>query len=390
MKTLKEAQIKNRTALLRVDFNVDIEDGRVREDFRMRATLPTIKYLLDGGAKKIVVMTHLGRPEGKWNRGFSASPIAGHLSDILGEVVELIVSDIRNRIRSEIETSDSRILLLENLRFYKEEEENDRDFSENLASLGDFFVQDAFGVSHRSHASIVGVPKFLPSYAGLLLEKEVSTLSAALERPVRPLVALIGGAKISTKIAVIERFLQIADNVALGGALANTALEARGMAIGKSYAEKGKGINDKIKNINFTDIKLHLPLDVKVAKDKDARSDITTKGAGGVFDDELILDIGPDTQRLFSNIINRSKTIVWNGPMGYIENEAFKEGTHTIAKSIAGATKNGAFSIIGGGDTYPILDTLGIMDDVSFISTGGGAMLDFIAKGTLPGIEVLK
>lgn len=386
MKTLKDAPIKDKDVLLRVDFNVTVEGSRVTEDFRMRATIPTIQYLLNRGARRIILMSHFGRPKGERNPEHSLVYVARHLEDILGKSVKFFDDAIGEDLRQKIEKSEDKIILLENLRFYKGEEGNEDKFSRDVASLGDFFAQDAFGVCHREHASVVGVPKFLPSYAGLLVEKEVNALSLLLKNPERPFAALIGGAKISTKIKVIEKFLAIADNVALGGALANTALKARGMAVGKSLVEEG--VEEDIKNIDFTSVKLHLPLDVKVAKDKDSIDGISTEGAGNVSVDQIILDIGPDTQKLFSNIIERSKTIVWNGPMGYIENEAFQEGTHSVAKDVAEASAN-AFTVVGGGDTYLILEELGIMDKVGFVSTGGGAMLDFLVKGTLPGLEVL-
>ncbi|MFY9458050.1 MAG: phosphoglycerate kinase [Candidatus Spechtbacterales bacterium] len=386
MKTLKDADIKSKIVLLRVDFNVTIEDGKVSEDFRMRAVLPTIQYLVSSGAKKVLIISHFGRPNGN-NGAYSLAPVRDHLSRLLSIPVEFIYDCVGNEVKTKIENSQCRIIVLENLRFYKEEEENDEKFARDLSSLADIFVQDAFGVMHREHASIAGIPKFLPSYAGLLVEKEVGVLSSVLTNPKRPLSILMGGAKISTKIKVLEKFLDIADNICLGGALANTALKAEGIAVGKSLVEEG--VTDNIKNIKFTDTRLHLPVDVKVARDKESADGIEIKGAGSVEDDEIILDIGPDTQELFSNVIRKSKTVIWNGPMGYIENKAFREGTHRIARELAGVS-GGTFTVVGGGDTYLILEELGIMDKISFVSTGGGAMLDFLANGTLPGIEALK
>jgi phosphoglycerate kinase len=388
MKILKEADLKDKIILLRVDFNVTVEDSKVSEDFRMRALLPTVRFLIENGAKKVVIISHFGRPNGDRDAACSLKVVAGHLSDLLSLPVLFVSDCVGEDVKNRVSGSGQKIILLENLRFYKGEEENDEGFARALAALADIFVQDAFGVMHREHASIVGVPKFLPAYAGLLVEKEAGALSMLLKNPKRPFAALIGGAKISTKIGVIEKFLEIADNVCLGGALANTALAARGMAVGKSLVEGG--VADKIKNIKFTDTRLHLPMDVRVAKSKDAKEGIETKGAGNVIDDEIILDIGPDTQDLFSNVIQKSKSIVWNGPMGYIENPVFREGTYRVAKEIAKASDEGVFSVVGGGDTYLTLETLGIMDKISFVSTGGGAMLDFLATGTLPGIEALR
>jgi len=386
MKTLKDADIKNKTVLLRADFNVTVEDGKVTEDFRMRAVLPTIRYLLENGAKKIAIMSHFGRPAGNDGK-HTLAPVAEHLAKLLSLSVDFFADAPGKGLREKIENSQHAVVVLENLRFYGGEEENGEGFAKELASLGDVFVQDAFGVMHRAHASIVGAPKILPAYAGLLVEKEVSTLSRVLSNPVRPLAVLIGGAKISTKIRVIEKFLNIADNICLGGALASTALKAKGMAVGKSLVEKG--VADKIKNIEFTDTRLHLPLDVKVAEDRDAKDGIFIRSAGNVGENEIILDIGPDTQELFSDVIHRSKTIIWNGPMGYIENEAFREGTYRIARELVAVSAD-TFTVVGGGDTYLILEELEIMDKISFVSTGGGAMLDFLADGTLPGIEALK
>ncbi len=387
MKSLREAVIKDKVVLLRVDFNVTVEDGKVTEDFRMRAILPTIQYLVEGGARKIIIISHFGRPNGERNGSFSLKIVAAHLAKLLTMPVDFCDDCIGANAKTEIRQSKNRIILLENLRFYKEEEENNEKFANDLASLADIFVQDAFGVMHREHASIVGIPKFLPSYAGLLVEKEIGALSSLLKNPARSFTALMGGAKISTKIPVIQKFLEIADNVCLGGALANTALKAKGMAVGKSLIEEE--MVQTIKNIEFTDTRLHLPVDVKVAKNKEAADGIEIKGVGNVKDDELILDIGPDTQALFGKIIEQSRTILWNGPMGYIENEKFQDGTKRIAKDIADASAH-AFTVVGGGDTYLTLEKLGIMDKVGFVSTGGGAMLDFLAKGTLPGIEALK
>lgn len=386
MKILDDADVKNKIVLLRVDFNVTVEGGKVSEDFRMRAVLPTIRYLIENGAEKIVIISHFGRPNGN-DGNYTLAPVADHLSRILTSPVEFISDCVGREVKTKIQNSQRSIIVLENLRFYKEEEENGEKFAKELASLADIFAQDAFGVMHRKHASVVGTPKFLPSYAGLLVQKEVGALSAVLTNPKRPLAIIMGGAKISTKIKVIEKFLDIADNICLGGALANTALKAKGMAVGRSLVEEG--VIAKIRNIQFTDIHLHLPVDVKVAKDKEALDGIRIKGAGNVGDDEIILDIGPDTQELFSSVINKSKTIIWNGPMGYIENKAFREGTYRIARELASAS-NDVFSIVGGGDTYLTLEELGVMDKISFVSTGGGAMLDFLAEGTLPGIEVLK
>lgn len=387
MKTLKEADIKDKRVLLRVDFNVVLKDGAVGEDFRIRAVLPTIRLLIEKGAKKIVMISHLGRPNGEVNPEFSLQPVARHLTKLIGEEVAFITSPIGTAAKDEIARSSERLVLLENLRFYKGEETNHQMFAKNLAELGDVFVQDAFGACHREHASVIGVPAFIPSYAGLLIENEIQALNRLIKNPERPFTVLIGGAKISTKIGVIEKFLTLADLVCLGGALANTVLKARGMAVGLSLVEDS--VLSKISNIQFTNLRLHLPIDVKVAKDLYAKDGFWVKGVGNVATDEIILDIGPDTQDMFASIIRNSKTILWNGPLGYIENRQFAEGTRAIAKEVAQASRH-AFTAVGGGDTYQILEDLGLMNQVSFVSTGGGATLDYIVYETLPGIEALK
>lgn len=390
MKTLKDIQVKDRVVLLRVDFNVTVENGEVAEDFRMKVVLPTLFYLKEQGVKKVLLISHFGRPDGKRDERYSLVPVAAHLAKISGEEVGFLAEDfLQEDLAARISHSKQQFFLLENLRFYAGEEANDIEFAKRLASLADIFVQDAFGACHREHASIVGVPKLLPSCAGLLLEKEVSTLSSLVKNPVRPFAVLMGGVKISTKLPAIEKFLRIADNVCLGGALANTALKAKGVAVGKSVVEEE--MVERLKNFSLTNPHLHLPLDVKAARDKaiKADEDIVMKAAGSVTDDELILDIGLDTQRLFSKIIHSSKTVLWNGPMGYFENDKFAEGTRSIAGEVAHAGEK-AFTVVGGGDTYPILQELGVFDKIGFISTGGGAMLEFLANETLVGIEILE
>lgn len=335
----------------------------------------------------MVLVSHLGRPNGKVNPEFSLEPVSAHFSELIGRNVDFVPDAIGSGAKQKIQWAKSRIIMLENLRFYKGEEENNGIFAQNLARIGDVFVQEAFGACHRNHASIVGVTKFMPSYAGLLLEEEINALKKLLSNPERPFTALIGGAKISTKIAVLEKFFDITDNICLGGALANTALKAKGMAVGLSLVEEE--VLNTINRIQFTSPRIHLPIDVKVAKDFYATNGFAVKAVGNVAVDEIILDIGPDTQDVFANIIRSSKTILWNGPLGYIENPQFAEGTKRIAREIA-ETSARAFTVVGGGDTYQTLRELGLMDKVDFISTGGGAMLDFLTKGTLPGIEALK
>lgn len=387
MKALADANIKNKIVLLRVDFNVILKDGMVGEDFRIRAVLPVIRLLIEKGAKKIVMLSHLGRPNGEVNSELSLQPVARHLAKLLGAEVAFLTSPIGTSVKDEIARAKERFILLENLRFYRGEEINHQVFAKNLSELGDIFVQDAFGVCHREHASVVGVPAYIPSYVGPLIENEIHALNRLIKNPERPFTVLIGGAKISTKIGVIEKFLTLADSVCLGGALANTVLKARGMAVGLSLVEDS--VLSKISQIQFTNLRLRLPIDVKVAKDLYAKDGFWAKGVGNVAPDEIILDIGPDTQDMFISIIRSSKTILWNGPLGYIENRQFAEGTLAIAKEVTQASKH-AFTVVGGGDTYQTLEELGLMNRISFVSTGGGAALDYIVYETLPGIEALR
>lgn len=392
MKLLKDTDVKSKKVLVRVDFNVNVENGRVLEDYRIRAALPTIKYLLENGAEKVILISHMGRPEGKYDPSFSLDPIREHLSKLIKEGVDFISSSIQEdyeSVKKKIEKSRNKLIVLDNIRFYKEEEENDRAFAKKLSGFGDIFVEDAFGVCHRAHASTVGITEFLPSLAGLLVQKEVEILSGLFKNPKRPLTFIIGGAKISTKLPIIEKFMRVADNICIGGALANTVLKAKGISVGKSLVEEEMvGV---VKNLNLFDTRLHLPVDIVSAKDKDREDSIHVESVGAaIMEDEAILDIGPDTVALFSDVINRSMTVVWNGPVGYLENRVFARGTVSLAKAMAKATQRGVFTVIGGGDTYLILEELGLMGKISFVSTGGGAMLDFLAKGTLPGIDVLK
>ena len=387
MKFLQDVDVKNKRVLVRADFNIFLDTGRKTEDdFRIRAVLPTINYLLKNQAK-IVLMSHLGRPEGKIVENLRLN----RAREILTKYLDVSVAKAPDCFGSEIEQwtkqmQSGEILLLENLRFHAGEEENDINFAKQLARLGDIYVNDAFGVSHRQHASVCAITKFLPSVAGLLLESEIKNLDRALKAPKSPMVVIIGGVKISTKIRFIENFLKKAEYIILGGALANTVLFAKGLAIGKSIIEKE--MLPEIKKLNLTDGKMHIPLDVVVAINKIDQSSAKIVGTGRVEDDEIILDIGPETINLFSKIIKEAKTIIWNGPMGYFEVPAFSRGSEIIAKAIADNQE--AFSIVGGGETIALINEMGLVEKFDHISTGGGAMLAFLAGEKLPGIEALK
>lgn len=385
MKTLKDFKIGGKKILLRADFNVTLENGKILDDFRIRATLPTIEYLADQNAK-VILMSHLGRPEGEKNLQFSLKPIAKKLSELLDREVKFISDCAGEEAKNAADwLKEGEILLLENLRFYKEEEENDVRFAQKLASLGEIYVNDAFGVSHRAHASVEAITKILPSAAGLLLQKELEVLNKVKNNPDHPFVAVIGGSKISTKIELIESFMGKADNIILGGALANTVLLAKGIAVGKSMVEED--ILPRVKEMDITSNKIHLPLDAILCVDKQGKSAYEIGPITKTPDNQMILDIGPDTEKLFAKILESAKMIVWNGPMGLFEEKHFAHGTRAVAEAIA---KSQAYSVVGGGETVAFLEELGLVDKFDFVSTGGGAMMELLSGKTLPGVEALK
>ncbi|HHD92503.1 MAG TPA: phosphoglycerate kinase, partial [Candidatus Portnoybacteria bacterium] len=326
--------------------------------------------------------------EERINSNYSLAPIANRLSELLnGLPVEFLTWRVDQYINEIIQATEKRqIVLLENIRFYPEEEKNDQEFSEKLAQLANIYVDDAFGSIHREHSSIVGVTKFLPSYAGLLLQKELNTLGKIINSPSRPITVIIGGAKISTKIKFIQKFLSWADNVLLGGALANTLLYAQGMSVGKSVYEKDID-SEKMKTVEVTNPKLHLPIDAIASEDKTGQKDIKIVPVGRIENNQLILDIGRDTQELFKSIINASATVIWNGPMGYYESPIFAQGTGFVARAIA---ESEVFSVIGGGETIDFINKIGLLRSFSYVSTGGGAMLRFLTGEKLVGVEALK
>jgi len=382
MRYLQDFNFTNKRVLVRVDFNVPIEDGKVVDDFRIKASLPTINYLLERNAK-IILISHLGRPAGK-EKKYTLCPVANHLSQLLNQPV-LFIGDCAGReVKEKTEKLKAgEIALLENLRFYEEEKNNDENFAKELSSFADVYVNDAFSVSHREHSSIVGIPLYLSSFLGLLFQKEIKVLSKISENPSRPFLVIIGGIKIKTKIKVIKKFLKKADNLILGGALANTVLYAKGIAVGVSEIEED--VVDEIRAISITDTKLHLPYDAVVARNSDCAGEISP--IGKIPQDKMILDIGPDSVDLFSSVISDAKTIVWNGPMGFFEKKEFSEGTKGVAKGIA---ESDSFSVVGGGETVTFIRKLGLADKFSHICSGGGAMLQFLTEGTLPGIEAIK
>jgi phosphoglycerate kinase len=373
MKTLRDVDVRGKKVLVRVDFNVPLENGRVVNDFRIRAVLPTIEYLREQKAK-VILLTHLGRPNGKIVEELKVDPIAEKLSEFFP------VEKLDDCVNVEIKENDS-VVLLENVQFYAGEKEKSPEFIKALVSLADVFVLEAFGQAHRDYASISG----LPFCAGLLMEKEIKNLSEVLNNPKHPLVVVVGGKKISTKIKMIKSFLEKADDLILGGVLANTVIAAKGLSIGKSVSEKS--MEEEVKKLKLTNTKLHIPFDVIVSTDISGQAPVRIAPVGRTEKDEMILDIGPDTISLYKDVIKSASMIIWNGPMGVIESEKFVKGSEQIALAIA---ESEGFSVVGGGESIILLNKLGIKDKINHISTGGGAMLNFLAGEKLPGVEALK
>ena len=387
LRTIEKVNVKNKRVLVRADFNVAIKNGVIEDDFRIKKTIPTLRFLLKQRAK-IIIITHLGRPEGDGIHGdpsMSLRKIARRLSKDIGRPVQFVSECVGKKAESAVaKLKPGEILMLENLRFHKEEEENDPVFAHSLAKLADVYVNEAFSVSHRAHASVDAVTEFLPSYAGILLAEEIKVLHRACMKPRLPLVMVMGGAKIETKIKLIKRFFDTANNILLGGMIANHVLQAQGIAIGKSKLDEE--MIGKLKGLELTSSKLHLPVDVVVARKASEDAVAKVSAVGNVEDNEIILDIGPDTIELFSHIVEKARTIIWNGPLGFSEIPQFSHGTFEFAKVVA---KSKAFTIVGGGESVAALDALGLSKKIGFISTGGGAMLDLLAGEPMPGIEAL-
>lgn len=388
LRTIEKIDVKNKRVLVRADFNVAIKDGVIEDDFRIKKTIPTLRLLIKKKAK-IIIMTHLGRPEGDGIHGdpsLSVRKIARRLSKDIGRPVKFVSECVGKKAeRAAAQLKPGEILMLENLRFHAEEEKNDPVFARALAALADVYVNEAFSVSHRAHASVDAITEYLPSYAGPLLAEEVRVLHHAYMKPKAPLVIAMGGAKIETKIKLIKRFFDKANNILLGGMIANHVLKAQGMAVGRSKLDPA--LIGKLKELELTSSKLHLPVDVVVAKAPTAEAKSSVTAAGNVEDDELILDIGPDTAELFAHIVEKAKMIIWNGPLGLSEISQFACGTKAFAQAVA---KSKAFTIVGGGESVAALDELGLSKKIGFISTGGGAMLDLLAGEPMPGIEALS
>ena len=391
--TIKELDLRGKRVFIRVDFNVPLKDGVVTDDTRIRETLPTLKLAIEKGGR-LVLASHLGRPKGGPDAKYSVKPAAKKLEELLGKAVAFAADCVGADAEAKSKAlKDGDVLVLENVRFHPEEEKNDEAFSKQLAALCDsVFVSDAFGSAHRAHASVVGITKFVSqAAAGLLMEKELVYIGKAMSNPTRPFVAILGGAKVSDKIEVVENLMRIADAMLIGGGMAYTFLKARGVPIGKSLVEDDK--LDLAKKI-LTDaerknFKLLLPVDHVITPELKAGAPSRVVNAGATPADQMGLDIGPETIEAYKAEIAKANTIVWNGPMGVFEMPAFARGTLEIAKAVAARTAAGATSIIGGGDSVAAVHKAGVADKISHISTGGGASLEFLGGRKLPGVEAL-
>lgn len=392
--TIDKVELKGKRVLVRVDFNVPLDENlNITDDTRIVESLPTIKKIISEGGKAIL-MSHLGRPKGGPNPKYSLKPTAKRLSELLGKEVKLAPDCIGDEVKAMVsQMKDGDVLILENVRFHPEEEKNDSEFAKKLAELGDVYINDAFGSAHRAHASTEGVTKFIKvCAAGYLMQKELEYLGAAVSNPNRPYVAILGGAKISGKIDVINNLLDKVDTLIIGGGMAFTFFKAQGKEIGKSLLEEekielAKEVLQKVKN---TGVKFLLPVDVVVASEFNNDSPAEVVSVDSIPSDKMGLDIGPETIKLFKEKILKAKTVIWNGPMGVFEFDNFAKGTFAIAQALAEATANGVVTVIGGGDSAAAIAKAGLKDKVSHVSTGGGASLEFLEGKILPGVAALN
>ena len=393
-KTVKDLDVKGKKVLVRVDFNVPLskeEKGKIADDARIKAAIPTIDYLSENGAK-VILMSHLGRPKGEANPEFALKPVADYLENVYGDKFKFIPSPevVDEKVKEEVnQLEDGQIALLENTRYRSEETKNGEDFAKELASLADLYVNDAFGTSHRAHASNVGVASILPSAVGFLIEKEISVMGKALEAPDHPFVSILGGAKVSDKIGVIENLITKVDTILIGGGMAYTFLKAMGKEIGKSLLEEDKmdlslELMEKAKS---NGVEILLPVDVVIADKIEAGVETKIVDIDDIPEDMEALDIGPKTAKLFAEKIKDAKTVVWNGPMGVFEIKEFSNGTNEVAKALA---ESDAVTIVGGGDSALAIEMAGLKDQITHVSTGGGASLEFLEGKDLPGISAIE
>lgn len=390
-KTVRDIDVTGKKVLVRCDFNVplDKETGKITDNRRIRAAIPTIEYLIDHNAK-VILCSHLGRPKGEFNLKYSLKPVAEELSKLLGKEVKLakdVIGEDAEKLTSEIKEGE--VVLLENVRFHKEEEENNPEFAKKLASFAEIYVNDAFGTAHRAHASTAGVADYLPAVSGFLIEKELEFLGNALDNPERPFVAILGGAKVSDKIGVIENLLDKVDTLIIGGGMAYTFYKAQGHSIGTSICEEDKInlANDILNKAKEKNVEILLPIDNHVSAEYSNEAEDKYVESAEIPEGFMGLDIGPKTIELFKNAIKNAKTVVWNGPLGVTEFSKFEEGTKAIAEALA---ETQAVTVIGGGDSAAAVEKFGLADKMTHISTGGGASLEFLEGKVLPGIACLN
>lgn len=389
--TLRDADLAGKRVLVRVDFNVPLSSGEVSDDTRVRAAVPTLQHILEQSPKTLILMSHLGRPKGERKPELSMAPVASVLAKHLGTDVAFVDDTIGEKVKAAVsDLPDGGVLLLENTRYYKGETKNDSDLAAQMAELGDVFVNDAFGTAHRAHASNVGVAEHLPAYAGMLMEKEIDYLATAIESPQAPFIAILGGAKVSDKIAVIEALLDKVDTLLIGGGMANTFFKAQGYELGNSLVEED-AVDTAKSLLEKGSGKIVLPTDAVIGDKFDESASTQTIAVGdGVPEGWAIYDIGTESVANYSSKITEAKTVVWNGPMGVFEITKFAQGTYGVAQALVEATTNGATTIIGGGDSAAAIESAGLADKVSHVSTGGGASLEMLEGKTLPGLAAIQ
>ncbi|MDH5414353.1 MAG: phosphoglycerate kinase [Flavobacteriaceae bacterium] len=387
LKSIDQAELKGKRVLARFDFNVPLKEGQITDSSRIDLALPTIKYILEQGVSKLTLMSHHGRPKGKVNLDYSLEPVANYLADQLGEEVILTEAPVDNGIKELLTLKSTKIVLLENLRFSPGEEANDKDFAQKLSEYGDIYVNDAFGAAHRKHASVHSINQYFrgKAYAGFLLKKEIDSLNKILNQPIKPFVAIIGGAKVSDKIKTIERLLVNVDKLIIGGAMAYPFLKAKGFEVGKSLcSDEDFKLAQKILKVDKGK-KIELPIDHIVSSEFGGPAESCEET--NIANDKMGLDIGAKTIAKFSEILKPAKTVLWNGPMGAFENSDYAKGTFALCEMIANLE---AFTLVGGGDSVSAVNKSGYADKISHISTGGGASLEYIEKGELPGVNALR
>ncbi|WP_028547103.1 phosphoglycerate kinase [Paenibacillus taiwanensis] len=388
-KSVRDIEVNGKRVFVRVDFNVPLENGQITDDTRIQETLPTIKFLVEKGAK-VILASHMGRPKGEVVDSMRLTPAATRLGELLGKPVKKLDESIGESVQAEIANmSNGDVVVLENVRFHKGEEKNDAELAKQFAALADVFVNDAFGAAHRAHASTEGIAHHLPAVAGLLMEKELDVLGRALSNPERPFTAIVGGSKVKDKIDVINKMLEIADNVIIGGGLAYTFFKAQGHEIGQSLLDESKlqeslGFIEKAKELGKN---LYLPVDIVVSDDFSATANTKNVDIDSIPADWEGIDIGPKTREIYADVIKNSKLVVWNGPMGVFEIEPFSHGTRAVANACA---ETAAYTIIGGGDSAAAVEKFNLKDKMDHISTGGGASLEFMEGKVLPGVVALN